>query len=48
MTERRYVELSEAMTELWYKGFSPEDIEAFEAYLRQILDNVTEFEAAHK
>ncbi len=48
MMEKRYVELSEAMTELWYTGFPTDDIEAFEAYLRRILDNVTEFEAAHK
>jgi DNA-binding MarR family transcriptional regulator len=48
MMEKQYVELSEAMTELWYKGFSPEDIGAFEAYLRRILDNVAEFEAGHK
>jgi DNA-binding MarR family transcriptional regulator len=47
MMERQYVELSEAMTELWYKGFSPEDIEAFEAYLRRILDNVTDYEAGN-
>lgn len=48
MMEKRYVELSEDMTALWYNGFSPEDIEAFEAYLQRILDNVTEFEAGDK
>jgi DNA-binding MarR family transcriptional regulator len=48
MIEKQYVELSEAMTELWYKGFSPEDIEAFEAYLRRILDNVVDYEAGNK
>ena len=48
MVEKRYVELSETMTELWYEGFSPEDIEAFESYLLRILDNVIRFEAGCK
>jgi len=48
MMEKRYVELSEDIAELWYKGFSPEDIEAFERCLQRILDNVTEFEAGYK
>jgi len=48
MMEKRYVELSEDMTTLWYNGFSAEDIEAFEAYLQRILYNVTEFEAGDK
>ena len=46
--EKRYVEVSESMNELWYEGFSPDDIRAFEAYLRRILDNVTSFEARNK
>ena len=46
--EKQYVELSEAMTELWYEGFSSEDIETFETYLQRILDNVTTFEAGYK
>lgn len=45
MMEKRYVELSETMTELWYKGFSPGDIEAFETCLQRILDNLTKLEA---
>jgi DNA-binding MarR family transcriptional regulator len=48
MMEEQYAELSEAMNGLWYKGFSPEDIEAFEGYLRQVLDNVTDYEAGNK
>ena len=31
--------------ELWYKGFSPGEIETFEAYLQRILDNLTRLEA---
>jgi len=46
MMERRYVELSEAMTELWYKGFSPAQIDAFETYLQRILENCISFEAS--
>lgn len=48
MMEKRYVELSEAMTELWYKDFSPEEIEAFETSLRRILDNLTDLKAGSK
>jgi len=48
MMEKQYGELSEAMTELWYRGFSPDDIEAFETYLQRILDNITRFEAGEK
>jgi DNA-binding MarR family transcriptional regulator len=46
MMERQYVELSEDMTELWYRGFSPEEIETFEASLQRILDNCISFEAS--
>ncbi len=45
MMEKRYAELSETMIELWYKGFSPGEIETFEAYLQRILDNLTRLEA---
>jgi len=48
MMEKQYVELSETMTELWYKGFSPEDIQAFEAYLQRILDNLMDIEAGKR
>jgi len=48
MMEKRYVELSKAMTELWYKGFAPEEIEAFEAYLQRILDNCIRFETGRR
>jgi DNA-binding MarR family transcriptional regulator len=46
--EAQYVGLSEAMTELWYEGFAPEEIEAFEAYLQRILDNLTDIEAGNR
>ncbi len=43
--ESKYVELSEEMTRLYYKGFSKSEIDRFEKYLERILDNLTEFEA---
>ena len=43
--ENRYVELSEEMTKLYYKGFSKVEIDGFEKYLERILDNLTAFEA---
>ncbi|MBN1362250.1 MAG: MarR family transcriptional regulator [Sedimentisphaerales bacterium] len=38
--EKQYADLSEQMTELWYKGFDETEIEQFEAYLGRILDNL--------
>jgi DNA-binding MarR family transcriptional regulator len=37
----KYARVSRDMTELFYEGFSPEEIEEFEAYLERILVNVT-------
>lgn len=42
--EKKYVEVSEEMTRLFYKGFSESQISNFEKYLEQILNNLTEFE----
>ena len=42
--ESRYVELSQEMTKLFYKGFSKSEIGRFEKDLKRILDNLTEFE----
>ena len=42
--EQQYVDLSQQMTEIWYKGFSDTEADQFEAYLQRILDNVTECE----
>jgi DNA-binding MarR family transcriptional regulator len=38
--EKKYVELSEEMTELWYRGFAETEIDQFETSLQKILDNV--------
>ena len=35
-----YVQVSQDMTRLFYAGFTESEIEAFEGYLRRILDNL--------
>ncbi len=42
--ESKYVELSQEITKLFYKGFSKSQIDRFENDLDKILDNLTEFE----
>jgi len=42
--EKKYVEVSEEMTRLYYKGFSKSQIVSFESDLERILNNLTEFE----
>jgi DNA-binding MarR family transcriptional regulator len=42
--EKKYVEVSEEMKRLFYKGFSENQISRFEKDLQQILNNLTEFE----
>ena len=37
----QYVKVSREMTKLFYDGFSPKEIEEFEAYLERILANIT-------
>jgi DNA-binding MarR family transcriptional regulator len=43
--EKKYVELSEKMAELWYEGFAETEINQFETSLQKILDNVVEYES---
>jgi DNA-binding MarR family transcriptional regulator len=46
MTKRlhqKYLTVSKEMTELFYRGFSGEEIEAFEENLRKLLTNLVEF-----
>lgn len=43
--ERKYVEMSEEMTKLFYKGFAETDIDRFENDLAKILNNLIDFEA---
>ena len=42
--ESKYVELSQEITKLYYKGFSKSEIERFEKDLERILENLTDFE----
>ncbi len=46
--ENKYVELSQEITKLFYKGFSKTEIDRFENDLARILDNLTDFEAEYK
>jgi hypothetical protein len=43
--EKKYVEVSEEMTRLFYKGFSKSEIDHFEKDLERILNNLIVFEA---
>lgn len=38
--EEKYIRVSDAMTELFYQGFTPSEIDAFEHHLRRILTNL--------
>jgi DNA-binding MarR family transcriptional regulator len=40
----RYDQVSGEMTELFYKDFSPEEVTAFEDYLRRVLENLSNSE----
>ena len=44
--EKQYVQLSEQMTEIWFRGFTEPRIQRFEADLQKLLDNLTEYEAS--
>ena len=43
--ESKYVELSQEITRLFYKGFSKDEVDRFENDLVRILNNLTAFEA---
>ncbi len=44
--EALYVQVSNEMTRIWYRGFSDKRIERFEQDLKQILDNLTDFDSS--
>src|SRR4030067_3448549 len=46
--QNAYMQLSKKMTELFYKGLTKKEIDNFEVYLRQILNNLTVFEKRKK
>ena len=39
----KYIQVSNKMTELFYNGFAKEEIDEFEAYLKRLLNNLTNF-----
>ena len=39
--QKVYVQVSQEMTKLFYRGFSEKEIDEFEYYLRRIFDNLT-------
>ncbi len=39
--ESKYAQVSDEMTNLFYKGFASEEIDTFEEYLKRILANLT-------
>lgn len=43
-----YTEVSREMNELFYQGFTLEEIQQFEQYLSRILSNLNEFEQSNK
>jgi DNA-binding MarR family transcriptional regulator len=38
-----YVKISQEMSEIFYKGFSPPEVDRFEAYLQRILTNLVQY-----
>ena len=46
--QNAYMQISKEMTGLFYKGFTKKDIDHFEVYLRQILNNLIAFEKCQK
>lgn len=43
--QETYVQVSQEMTRLFYRGFEENEIDAFEGYLRRVFDNLTAYEA---
>jgi MarR family transcriptional regulator, organic hydroperoxide resistance regulator len=46
--QKRYYEVSDDMTRLFYKGLTDEEIDRLEGSLRKVLDNVVSYEAVRK
>jgi DNA-binding MarR family transcriptional regulator len=42
--QETYVQVSQEMTSIYYAGFADNEIDEFEAYLRRILINLSEYE----
>ncbi len=44
----KYLQVSNEMKDLYYKGFSEKEIDEFESYLRLLLDNLTDYGEKNK
>ncbi len=42
--EQNYINVSNEMLNLFYNGFSEEEIDRFESFLKRLLNNLVEFE----
>lgn len=40
--EKTYTQVSDEMTDLFYRGFTPKEIDNFEGYLKRVLNNLVE------
>ena len=41
LLEKKYIQVSNEMTDLFYSGFTPKEIDTFEDYLKRVLANLT-------
>ncbi|MFX1552118.1 MAG: MarR family winged helix-turn-helix transcriptional regulator [Promethearchaeota archaeon] len=46
--QEKYIQVSLAMRELFYKGFSEKEIDEFESYLRRLLENLTNYKEKNR
>jgi DNA-binding MarR family transcriptional regulator len=46
--EKTYTKVSDEMADLFYRGFTPEEIDNFEGYLKRLLNNLVEHKAVRK
>ncbi len=44
----KFVKVSKEMTDLYYKGFSEQEIDELESYLRRLLDNLTSYKEKNR
>jgi DNA-binding MarR family transcriptional regulator len=46
--QKKYIQVSEKMTRIYYNTFSEQEIEKFETYLNRILNNLSHYETENK
>jgi DNA-binding MarR family transcriptional regulator len=47
LLEKKYIQVSNKMADLFYSGFTPKEIDTFEDYLKRILTNLTKKTLTH-